>query len=142
MKELKSLYRLAEKRNIEIITLPLPETASMSIELQDACYIGIDNAVLDTSAEERTHLAHELGHCITGSFYNRHTQFDIRQRHENRADKWAVRRLIPKSDLDEAIASGYTELWELADFFGVTEDLIKKAVCLYTYGNVATELYF
>ena len=142
MKELKSLYRLAEKRNIEIINLPLPETASMSIELQDACYIGIDNAVLDTSAEERTHLAHELGHCITGSFYNRHTQFDIRQRHENRADKWAVRRLIPKTDLDEAIAAGYTELWELADFFGVTEDLIKKAVCLYTYGNVATELYF
>lgn len=142
MKELKSLYRLAEKRNIEIINLPLPETASMSIELQDVCYIGIDNAVLDTSAEERTHLAHELGHCIIGSFYNRHTQFDIRQRHENRADKWAVRRLIPKSDLDEAIAAGYTELWELADFFGVTEDLIKKAVCLYTYGNVAAELYF
>lgn len=95
-----------------------------------------------TEAEERTHLAHELGHCITGSFYSRYTAVDSRQRHENRADKWSVRRLVPKSDLDEAIAAGYTELWELADFFGVTEDLIKKAVCLYTYGNVAAELYF
>lgn len=142
MKELKSLYRLAERRNIEIINLPLPETASMSIELQDVCYIGIDNAVLDTSAEERTHLAHELGHCITGSFYSRHTQFDIRQRHENRADKWAVRRLIPLESLDDAVAEGHTELWDLAEFFGVTEEFMKKAVCLYTHGNLAAELYF
>lgn len=142
MKELKSLYRLAEKRNIEIINLPLPETASMSIELQDVCYIGIDNAVLDTNAEERTHLAHELGHCITGSFYNRHTQFDIRQRHENRADKWAVRRLIPPESLDDAVAEGHTELWDLAEFFGVTEEFMKKAVCLYTHGNLTAELYF
>ena len=30
----------------------------------------------------------------------------------------------------------------LADRFGVTEDFIKKAVCYYVHGNVATELYF
>lgn len=143
MKELRSLYRLAERRGIEIIPFSLPETGSLSIQDEDGtCYIGMDEGHNCTEAEERTHLAHELGHCVTGSFYSRYTAVDSRQRHENRADKWSVRRLIPKSDLDEAIAAGYTELWELADFFGVTEDLIKKAVCLYTYGNVAAELYF
>ena len=143
MKELRSLYRLAERRGIEIIPFSLPETGSLSIQDEDgACYIGMDEGHNFTEEEERTHLAHELGHCVTGSFYSRYTAVDSRQRHENRADKWSVRRLIPKSDLDEAIAAGYTELWELADFFGVTEDLIKKAVCLYTYGNVAAELYF
>ncbi len=29
-----------------------------------------------------------------------------------------------------------------ADRFGVTEDFIRKAVCLYVHGNLATELYF
>ena len=143
MKELRSLYRLAERRGIEVIHFSLPETGSLSIQEEDGtCYIGMDEGHNFAEAEERTHLAHELGHCVTGSFYSRHTAIDSRQRHENRADKWSVRRLVPKSDLDKAVAAGYTELWELADFFGVTEDLIKKAVCLYTYGNIAAELYF
>ena len=45
-------------------------------------------------------------------------------------------------DLDDAVAQGCTELWELAERFGVTEDFVKKAVCLYVHGNLATELYF
>jgi len=40
------------------------------------------------------------------------------------------------------VAEGCTELWQLADRFGVTEDFVKKAVCLYVHGNLATELYF
>ena len=67
---------------------------------------------------------------------------DCRQRHENHADKWAIRALIPVEQLDEAIALGYTELWQLADFFGVTESFMRKAVCLYVHGNLASELYF
>ena len=30
----------------------------------------------------------------------------------------------------------------LAEYFEVTEDFMRKAVCLYVHGNVATELYF
>ena len=44
--------------------------------------------------------------------------------------------------VDEAIALGYTELWQLADFFGVTESFMRKAVCFYVHGNLASELYF
>ena len=63
-------------------------------------------------------------------------------RHENRADKWAIRRLIPVAALDDAIASGHTDLWDLADYFGVTDSFLKKTLCLYVHGNLATELYF
>ena len=71
-----------------------------------------------------------------------HTAIDCRQRHENKADKWAIQALVPVDALDAAIAGGCTELWELADLFDVTEDFIKKAVCYYVHGNVASELYF
>ena len=54
------------------------------------CYIGIDESVMDGDALERVHMGHELRHCVTGSFYNRYTPYDLRQRHENRADKWAI----------------------------------------------------
>lgn len=142
MKTLSSLYRQCERKNITVVEFPLPENASMSLEADEKCYIGIDRKQLQSDADERTRLAHEIGHCITGSFYSRHTAVDSRQRHENRADKWAVRRLISEADLDTAVADGHTELWDLAEHFGVTEDFIKKAVCLYTHGNIAAELYF
>ena len=138
-----ALYDLALQKNIEIMSYPMTENGSMSIMLDSGrCFIGIDESVLDGGVEERCHIGHELGHCLTGSFYNRYTQFDIRQRHENRADKWAIREMIPVEALDEAIADGCCEIWELADRFGVTEPFIKKTICLYVHGNVATELYF
>lgn len=143
MRSLQSLYRMAEIKNIEIINFPLPENGSMSLMGDDGgCYIGMDDTAFDTGVEERVHLSHELGHCVTGSFYNRHAAMDVRQKHENRADKWSIRKLIPRADLDRAVADGHTDLWDLAEFFGVTEDFIKKAVCYYTHGNLAVDLYF
>lgn len=137
------LYVLAEQQNIEVIETALPENGSLSImDDNGKCYIGIDESVMDGDALELVHMGHELGHCLTGSFYNRYTRFDVRQRHENRADKWAVRQIVPVDTLDEAVADGCCEIWELAERFGVTEQFMKKAVCLYVHGNVATELYF
>ena len=143
MYKVLALYDLARQQNIEVIRYPMKENGSMSLMLDDgSCFIGIDESIQDGGAEERVHMGHELGHCLTGSFYNRYSHYDIRQRHENRADKWAVRQLIPVEDLDEAVAEGCCEIWDLAERFGVTEQFIKKAVCYYVHGNVATELYF
>ena len=141
--EIRTLYDLAKQQNIEVLSFPMPDSASMSVMLDDgSCYIGMDDSTRDGSVQERVHLGHELGHCVTGSFYNRYAAVDCRQRHENRANKWAILHLIPVNDLDEAIAEGCTELWELADRFGVTEEFVKKAVCYYVHGNLAAELYF
>ena len=137
------LYRLAQQQNIAVLRYPMAENGSMSVQLPDGGqYIGMDERVTDGGVQERVHLSHELGHCMTGSFYSVYTAVDCRQRHENRADKWAIRELIPVEQLDDAVASGCTELWELAERFGVTEDFMRKAVCLYVHGNLATELYF
>lgn len=137
------LYKLAEQKNIEVIETSLPHTGSLSVMSESgACYIGIDQSVMDGDALERVHMAHELGHCETGSFYSIHTAVDSRQRHENRADKWAIKRLIPEADLDQAVAEGCTEIWDLCERFGVTEQFMRKAVCYHVHGNLATELYF
>ena len=140
--EILALYDIARQQNIEVIQFPLASNGSMSIMTDSgACYIGMDESIQNGKAEERVHLGHELGHCITGSFYNRYSSFDCRQQHENKADKWAILHLIPEADLDNAISEGYTPPYDLAEHFGVTEDFIKKAVCYYNHGNVAAELY-
>lgn len=143
MRDLLSLYRLAQQQKIPILCFPLPQNGSMSVQCADgSCCIGMDKKVQDGGAQERVHLAHELGHCLTGSFYSPYTRVDSRRRHEYRADKAAVKELISVQELDDAVANGCTELWELAEHFGVTEAFMKKAVCYYTHGNVASELYF
>ena len=143
MTQVPELYDLARKENIAVLRYPMKANGSMSLmEPDGSCYIGMDDCVSDGGTQERMHLGHELGHCLTGSFYNIYASRDLRERHENRADKWAIRRLIPVSALDDAIAAGHTELGDLADYFGVTETFLKKAICLYVHGNTASELYF
>ena len=143
MKELTDLYRKAEQLNIPIYHLPLPKTGSVSImDETGRCSIGMDLPRRRSQTEQRVRLAHELGHCVTGSFYNRFSGCDERRRHENRADKYAIEELIPVAELDEAVAEGCTEQWELAERFGVDEDFLRKALCWYVHGNLAEELYF
>ena len=139
---LSDLYQTAQRQRIPVVCHPMPACESMALQTDSGCVIGLDRSVCDRGPLETTHLAHELGHCLTGSFYNRYTPFDLRQRHENRADKWAVRQMISAEALDLAVADGCTTLWELADRFGVTEDFMRKAVCYHVHGNLAAELYF
>lgn len=143
MYNVSALYEIANEQNIEVLEYSMPVNESMSV-MDDSgqCYIGVDPNIRDGNVQERVHMAHELGHCVTGSFYNRYSNFDCRQRHENRADKWAIRQLITEDELDQAVVEGYTEVWELAELFGVTEQFMRKAICLYVHGNVTEELYF
>lgn len=136
------LYAYAERRNIDVDWIPMQRATSLSVPLGDRYAIALDPWKLGSLAQETVCLAHELGHCETGSFYNQYAALDVRQRHENRADKWAIQHLIPVEELDEAVADGCEDIPALSEHFCVTEDLIRKAVCWYTHGNLAAELYF
>lgn len=136
------LYAYAERRNIDVDWIPMRRATSLSVPLGDRYAIALDPWKLGSLAQETVCLAHELGHCETGSFYNQYAALDVRQRHENRADKWAIQHLIPVEELDEAVAEGCEDIPALSEYFCVTEDLMRKAVCWYTHGNLAAELYF
>ena len=143
MRTLQEIYHIAKKKNIIVDRFALRKREALSLmEENGDCFIAIDPDKIANETEERTKLSHEIGHCSTGAFYNQYSNYDCRQRHENKADKWAVKYLIPVEDLDTAVANGCTEIWELAEHFGVTEQFMQKAVCYYVHGNLATELYF
>ena len=136
------LYRYAEQQDIDVDWVSMALATSLSVPLPGNRYaIAINPWKMDSLAMETVCLAHELGHCETGSFYNQYAVCDIRKKHENRADRWAIRRLVPRAEYESALAEGCTELSELADRFGVTPEFMRKAVCLYTYGNLAADQY-
>lgn len=131
--ETNELYNLCEENGIEVISAPMPENESASVLTPSGqCYIGMDPQRTMNHRDERVHLAHEIGHCVKGAFYNAHSPFDNRQKHEVRADKWAVAALIPRAEWFNALAQGFRTVSDLADYFDVTEDFVRKAGFIYT----------
>lgn len=134
MKTLTSLYNLAEQDRTPVIDMQIhnDSVGAMSVCDEDGdCIIAIDSKKLKSEADHIVKMAHELGHCKTGSFYNEKSPLDIRSKHEYRADKWAVMNLVPYDDFIGACKKGYTEIWQLAEYFGVTDDFILRAHEIY-----------
>jgi len=48
-------------------------------------------------------LAHEIGHCETGTFYDPRSENEIIAKCKNRATKWAIKKLIPEDALEKAV---------------------------------------
>lgn len=121
---LNELYIYAENREIEVDDVPMRELVSASFPEK---WIAIDTRKIKTKAEEKTTLAHEVGHCETGSFYNIHSPFDVRGKHERRANIWSYQKLVPHDELRAAVKRGITEIWELAEYFDVPCEYMQRA---------------
>ena len=123
------LYGIAERRGHVVVCESLTETPSFSLQTNKRCYIAIDQRL--NVQQEREALAHELGHCEYGGFYNRYSKYDIRAKAERRADKWAFARLVPYGRLMQAVRHGVTEGWDLAELFDVSCEFMQRAIAYY-----------
>ena len=131
MTDLQALYDLADAESIPVNEFPLPKNGSVSVRFDGRCYIGIDRTQIENTADEAVHLAHELGHCMTGSFYNPYTILDERSRHEYRANQWAIRKLCPLEKVQAAYRAGCREVWEFAEYLNITCSFAEKVMAYY-----------
>lgn len=129
----EALYRYANRRGHMVLELRYQTIVSASVQLPDGqCCIGMDRRRLRTDAEEKTALLHELGHCERGAFYTRSSPVDNRAKCEEMANRWAIKKELTYRKLLRAMRAGCTEPWQLAEYFSVTEDMIRKAYEYYT----------
>ena len=132
-----TLYAIAEDDGIPIVPFSLGRIEAMSyMSSKGKFYIAIDPERIKSKQDEKIKLSHELGHCVTGSFYNVYATCDVWKKHENRANKNSVQRLVPKDELDEAVSAGFTESWQLAEYFDVPVDFMKMACHWYKHHNM------
>ncbi len=128
--EIKRLYNIAEKGGITVDRFNMEQNGSASVLMDAACYIAVDPKLC--GRKEKVSLAHEIGHCVTGSFYNIYAPLDIRKKHELKADRWAIKKLIPKTTYRRVIKHGIDNLYDLAEYFDVTTDFMQKAIDYYS----------
>lgn len=110
-----------------------------SIVVRDGDRYGVflDIDKIRTVAQEKESVSHEWAHIKLGATYKIDDPWDIKARAENRADKEQIRSLVSENELFEAVSDGYTEIWELAERFSVSEDFMRKVVHYYEYGYIA-----
>lgn len=121
---------IAESNGVEIVTFHLPAVDSMSAEVGGRCYIGLDSTRQLTQGEENARLGHELGHCLYGGFYTRGTPYDVAERHEVRADRWYIKKAIPRRTLFRLLREG-RDAWEIAELLDTTEEYVRRAYYYY-----------
>ena len=130
------LINYADKKGIYIENSAVPHCDSLAVRIGgDLCAVGINDKNM-TESQKKTRLAHEIGHCETGAFYSPYTPLETRARCEFKANRWAARKLLPKNKLKRAMEGGAVEVWQLAEHFGVEENLIRFA-CNYYFSKEA-----
>lgn len=141
MGDIFSLYEELQEQGVSFYLWDLGSDQAATISVGSGYGVFMDFDNIHSTAEEAAIVAHEGGHIMTGSLHRVGSPYEIVEQHENKADKWAVGKLVSKDKLAEAVRSGYTEIWQLAEYFDLPEDFMRKAVCWYKNGNLAVDYY-
>ncbi|MCH5325309.1 MAG: ImmA/IrrE family metallo-endopeptidase [Eubacterium sp.] len=130
------LLKIAQDNDIPIVDMRLRgKEEALSESCGGYCIIAIDRKKVRSLKDYKVKAAHELGHCITDSFYDAACPVIPRGRCERRAEKWAVRNTVSHRALNAALKDGMTAVWELSEHFGVTEEFMIKVLKYYNLWN-------
>lgn len=122
-----SLLEIAEYEGIKIHEIELPERIK-GLYYENSIAL---NKRLETNKERKCVLAEELGHYFTSVGDILNLKIESNRKQEIRARNWAIQKLVPFDELIFAHQQGYASVYELSEYFDVTEDFMKEAVLFY-----------
>lgn len=133
---LNKLYDLVDNEKIKVYECNIDNANGIFVNINGINAIALNKKEIDTSTKEKCVVAEELGHyyydatysplCLDVSFINKQ---------EFRAKKWAFKTLIPASQIIYLLNHGITDICEMAEEIGVTEELLKMACEYYKENN-------
>lgn len=127
------MFKLAEENGVDVLYWNFKKPYEAVYLAFPGCppVIGLCRSLLNSRAHFRSVFAEELGHHFTSVGTNAlkpHFHFVdklLYSRAEYLAMKWAANYLIPEDALKFAVQKkGLTEIWQLADYFCVDEEMI------------------
>lgn len=71
---------------------------------------------------------HELGHVATGALHKVDSPYELAERSEYRANRWAAQHYLTAEDFRQAFSDGCRELWELSEYFELPERDVQAAL--------------
>ena len=108
------MYDDLEALNVDVVDVKLKN--NFAIAFFDN-FLVIDRSKCKTAAQERTVLAHEAGHYMSGAFYRAYSPFEVKEQAEHRAFAASVEKYLPVNEILNCYKMGMTENWEIAEYF-------------------------
>ena len=135
MFELSEFYRYCRENEVDII--PYTGLPQPGATLRDGGHMAVflDFSQIKTTRLLRGVCAHELSHLTTGALHRPCSPYDLAQRSEYRANRHFAQQYLSVKELKKAFCLGFTQPWELAEYFDVTEEFILKAIEYYRIIN-------
>lgn len=132
MSALNDFYTYCQQEDIQIVAYPIGFRSAASLRLRGRRATFFDFDHIRSIPELNWAAAHESGHHHLGAYHKVSSPYQLWQQAEYRADRWAFHSYLPATALAEAMRLGYTEPWQLAEYFGMPEPAIKKALHYWT----------
>lgn len=132
MFDLANFYQFCENNDVDIIPYLNAPSEGTTIRDEDYYAIFLDITKLRSIKVYNGVCLHEMGHVATGALHKVDSPYETVERSEYRANRWGFENYLRAEEFKEAFAAGYTELWQLADYFDLPEETIRKALSYWT----------
>ena len=128
MFEISDFYHYCKKHDVDVI--PYEGCPQPGATVRDeGCYaVFLDFSKIRSTKLLRGVCFHELGHVATGALHKVDSPYELVERSESRAARWVAEHYLTEESFRKAFAEGYTELWQLSDYFELPESCIAEAL--------------
>lgn len=128
MFEISDFYNYCKAHQVDVIPYDGCPQPGATVR-DDSCYaVFLDFTKIRSTRLLRGVCYHELGHVATGALHKVDSPYELVERSEYRANRWVTENYLTEEAFRTAFAEGYTELWQLSEYFDLPEDCIVAAL--------------
>lgn len=128
MFELSDFYGYCRENHVDVISFRGCPRPGATVRDGDYMAVFLDFTKIPSARLLRGICYHELGHVATGALHKVDSPFECVERSEYRANRWASEHFLTADAFRNAFSAGYTELWQLAEFFDLPERDVELAL--------------
>lgn len=132
MFELSDFYTYCNENDIDVIPYNSCPSEGATIRDGNEYAIFLNFGKIQSLRLLRGVCAHELGHAATGALHKVSSPFELVERSEYRSNRWMAEHFLTADSFRIAFSAGYTELWQLAEYFDLPEEDVKNALAYWT----------
>lgn len=132
MFEISDFYDYCKNNQVDVIPFAGCPQPGATVRDQGFYAVFLDFTKIRSTRLLRGVCVHELGHAATGALHKVDSPYELVERSEYRANRWAAEQFLTVEAFREAFDDGCRELWQLSEYFDLPEQDISRALTYWT----------
>ena len=128
MFEISDFYDYCKSHDVDVIPYIGCPQPGATIRDEGFYAVFLDFSKIQSTRLLRGVCCHELGHAATGALHKIASPYELVERSEYRANRYMAQHFLTQEDFRDAFCAGYTEAWQLAEYFDMPEQDVKNAL--------------